>query len=80
MPVADKEMTRMVQREIGRHPIDSRLLDVHCSHGVVHVRGILRRLRGHDVDLRHELEMIRRVLHSKPGVRDVHVDDVVIRG
>lgn len=74
MPAEDVAMTRLVQREIGRRPIDARLLDVRAVHGVVYIRGPVRRLRGHDVNLEHEMEVIRRVLRSKPGIRDVIMD------
>lgn len=74
MPAEDAAMTRLVQREIGRRPIDSRLLDVRAVHGIVYIRGQVRRLRGHDVNLEHEMEIIRRVLKSKPGIRDVIMD------
>lgn len=74
MPVQDVHMTRLVQREIIRRYIDSSKLDVKAVHGVVYLRGSIRKLRGHDVDLKHELEVIYRVLRAKPGIRDVIMD------
>ena len=71
MPVEDAQMARMVHREISRRYIDSSKLDVKAIHGVVYLRGTIARLRGHDVDLRRELDVIDRVLRSKPGIRDV---------
>ena len=79
MPAEDAQMTRLVQREIGRRYIDATRLDVKASRGVVYLRGAIRKLRGHDLDLRHELEVINRVLRGKPGVRDVIID-VDIKG
>lgn len=79
MPAEDARMTRLVQREIGRRYIDASRLDVKAVHGVVYLRGSIRKLRGHEVDLDHELEVINRVLRGKPGVRDV-VIDVSTRG
>lgn len=76
--VEDASMTRMIQKEIGRRPIDITRLDVMVTHGVVHLRGQIKKLRGHDVDLKHELEIMRRIIHSKPGIREVLVDDVII--
>lgn len=74
MPAEDARMTRLVQREIGRRYIDASRLDVKAVHGVVYLRGSIRRLRGHEVDLDHELQVINRVLRGKPGVRDVVID------
>jgi len=79
MPSEDATMTRLVQREVVRRYIDSSRLEVKAIHGVVYLRGSIRKLRGHDVDLKHELEVINRVLRGKPGIRDVIID-VDIRG
>lgn len=80
MPSEDRSVVRMIQREISRRNIDSTRIIVSASHGIVYLRGEVRRLRGHDLNLKDELELIRRLLRSKEGIRDVHVDDVVIRG
>ncbi len=74
MPAEDVQMTRLVQREIGRRYIDTRQLDVKVIHGIVYMRGVVRQIRGHDVNLEAELEIIRRILRSKPGIRDVIMD------
>jgi len=74
MPVGDAQTTRLVQREIGRRYIDISKLDVKAIHGVVYLHGQIKRLRGHDVDLKHELEIIHRVLRGKEGIRDVIVE------
>ena len=74
MPAEDARMTRLVQREIGRRYIDASRLDVKAVHGVVYLRGSIRKLRGHEADLDHELQVINRVLRGKPGVRDVVID------
>jgi len=74
MPVEDAYMTRMVQREIGRRYIDATKLDVKAQHGIVYLRGSIARLRGHGVDLNHELETIKLILRQKPGIREVIAD------
>lgn len=79
MPAEDAQMTRLVQREISRRYIDASRLDVKAMHGVVYLRGMIKKLRGHDVDLTHELDVIQRVLRSKPGIRDV-VTEVDLKG
>ncbi|MCS7064906.1 MAG: hypothetical protein NZL85_01385 [Fimbriimonadales bacterium] len=79
MPIEDVEQRRMVLREINKRRIDTSLMDVHVIHGVVYIRGVVRPLRGQPVDLNQELEIIRRILRQKPGIRDVIID-VTIRG
>lgn len=74
MPVGDAQTTRLAHREISRRFIDITKLDIKAMRGVVYLRGQIKKLRGHDVDLKHEMEVIRRVLHSKPGIRDVIID------
>jgi uncharacterized protein YunC (DUF1805 family) len=74
MPAEDAQMTRMVQREISRRYIDCSRLNVKAIHGVVYLSGSIKKLRGYDVDLKHELEVITRILRAKPGIREVIVD------
>ena len=78
MPAEDSSMTRLVQREVSRRYIDATRLDVKAIHGVIYLRGSIARIRGHDVDLKKELEIIHRVLRGKSGIRDVIID-VTIR-
>jgi hypothetical protein len=77
MPMEDVEQRRMVLREINKRRIDTSLMDVHVVHGVVYIRGTIRPLRGHPVDIHQELEIIRRILRQKPGIRDVIIDAIV---
>ncbi len=74
MPTSDSETTRMVHREITRRFINAAGLDVKSTHGVVYLRGYIQALRGHDIDLKHELEVIHRILRTKPGIREVIID------
>ncbi len=79
MPSEDSQMTRMIQREIARRNIDISRLDIKAMHGVVYLRGTIKKIRGHEnLELRKELEIIHRNLRTKSGVRDV-VLDVEIR-
>lgn len=78
MPAEDIHATRMVQRELVKRCIDISLLDVRVTHGVVYLRGTVRRIRGYDFDLEREMAIIYNILRQKPGIRDV-VSDVVIR-
>lgn len=74
MPAEDAMLTRMVQREIGRRYIDATRLDVKAFHGIVYLRGQIKGLRGHNVDLKAELEVINRILRGRPGIREVIID------
>lgn len=71
---ADAETRRMVLREISKRHIDVSRLDVQVYHGVVYLRGTVSALRGHDIDIKAEMELIRRILRQRPGIRDVVID------
>lgn len=69
---SDAEITRMVQREIGRRNVDASRIDIRVIHGMVYVRGTLRRLRTHpEVNLEQEAEILRKTLRLRPGIRGV---------
>lgn len=72
MAVGDAECTRMVMRELNRRYVDTSQLDVRVIHGVVYLRGILKRLRTHpEIDLEREAELIRKILRQRPEVRGI---------
>lgn len=72
MPVADKDLAIRCRREfIRRQGLDSTLIEVSAIQGVVTIRGELRPVRGQDIDLQHELEVIMQSIRRIPGVRDV---------
>ena len=72
MASADAEMTKMVRSQIARRSVDSSMLTVRCSHGIVYLVGVLRTLRTHaELDLQKEMEHISAALRSKPGIREV---------
>jgi len=69
---SDAEITRMVQREIGRRNVDASRIDIRVIHGMVYVRGTLRHLRTHpEVNLEQEAEILRKTLRLRPGIRGV---------
>jgi hypothetical protein len=43
-------------------------------HGVVYIRGEVRSLRGENCDLEAEMNIIHRILRSRPGIRDVIIE------
>jgi hypothetical protein len=72
---ADTEMTKMVKREITKRPIDSSRLDAYCMHGVVYLRGVVGALRGHNSDVKDEMDKAKRAIRQKAGVREI-IDEV----
>ncbi len=66
-----KELQLMVRREMARRPLDTSMVDMYANHGVVYLRGSVRPVRGHDIDLQHEVTILMTVLKQKPGIRDV---------
>jgi hypothetical protein len=68
----------MVQREISKRNIDISMLDVHVHHGVVYLRGTVKKSRGQNIDMKHEFSIISHILRGCPGIRDV-VNDIHIR-
>jgi hypothetical protein len=75
----DIEGIKIVRKELARRPIDLSLAHIAITHGVVRITGQVRAMRGHPMDLRQELELIAKVLKSRPGIRDV-VLDCIYRG
>jgi hypothetical protein len=66
-----KEMQLLVRRELSRRPIDCSMVEIHVTHGIVYLRGVVRAIRGHDIDLQHEISILTTVLRQKQGIRDV---------
>jgi hypothetical protein len=72
MGSSDAEMTKMVRSQIARRTIDSSMLNIRCSHGIVYLVGVIRTLRGHtEIDLNKEMEHISTSLRAKPGIREI---------
>jgi hypothetical protein len=63
----------MVQRELSRRAIDISLCDIRVSHGVCYIRGVVSKMRGHDIDLAREMAIIQGMLRQK-GIREVIVE------
>ncbi|MGQ9540282.1 MAG: hypothetical protein ACUVTY_04220 [Armatimonadota bacterium] len=78
MPIEDVAMRRQLMHEVAKRPIDYSLLDLHVVHGVVYLRGTVRKLRGYDADPEEEIEILCRIFRQKPGIREV-VNEVTVR-
>ena len=71
MQVADVEMVRSVRRELARHHLDTSETQVGATHGVIHLYGRVRPVRGHENEFPEEVHTLFKVLKQRPGVRDV---------
>lgn len=78
MSVEDAKQTRMVQREISKRRIDISMMDIHVHHGVVYLRGTVKQIRGQNLDMKHEFQIISHILRGCPGIRDV-INEVTVR-
>ncbi len=78
MPVEDIALRRQLMHEVAKRPIDYSLLDLHVVHGVVYLRGTVRKLRGYDADPEQEIQTLCRIFRQKQGIRQV-VNEVTIR-
>ena len=66
-----KQLQLLVRREMARRPLDCSMVEVYVSHGVVYLRGTIRAMRGHDIDVPHEIAILQTVLKQRAGIRDV---------
>jgi len=71
------EATKAVRKEFARRPIDTTLMMVTSAHGVVRLTGQVKAMRGHQMDLRSEMELIAKVLRQRPGIRDVVLECIM---
>jgi hypothetical protein len=71
MQVEDVEMVRATRREMARHQLDVSMVTVSAHHGVIHLNGEVRPLRGHEPDFEQELHALHKCLRQRQGVRDV---------
>ncbi len=71
MQVADVEMVRAVRREMARHQIDTSEAQVGASHGVVHIYGKVRPIRGQEEIFESEVHALFKCLKQRSGIRDV---------
>lgn len=77
---ADRQATKIVRAAFARRGIYTGLADVRVMHGIAIIRGTVTAAPGHKfADLKVELELLAKVLRSKPEIRDV-VFDCNIKG
>lgn len=71
MSLEDMRLTRACQREVIRRYVDSNRMEIKVVNGVCYLNGEIRGVRGINVDLESEIEMIERLIRALPGIRDV---------
>lgn len=64
----------MARQEFSKRNLDMTRADVRVTHGVCYIRGSIGVMRGGPQDVRSELELIAKVLRTRPGIKDVVVD------
>ena len=71
MTLEDARLTRTVQREVVKRHVDITWLVIKVIDRVCYLSGRLRNVRGMDIDLKGELEIIIEIVKKIPGIRDV---------
>jgi len=77
MPLEDKRLRRLVEREISKHRIDNTLLRVLCINEVIYLDGVVSEIRGpggRGVDVEREMHKVVEAIEGMTGVRDVVAD------
>ncbi|BBO24124.1 MAG: hypothetical protein HND43_01955 [Armatimonadetes bacterium] len=71
----DIEATKYARREFIKHRLDVTMAEIRVSHGVVYIRGIVRRdPQAHYDNVSNETERVGRLLKQRPEIRDVVVE------
>ena len=65
------EMVRYLERECTRRNIDISRAVIFAAGGTIYMTGSIKKIRGYTFDLKHEMEVISRVVRSKPHVQGV---------
>lgn len=69
---ADLRATKMARSELTKRGIDLSLADLRVMHGVLHIRGAVRKAAGSEIaDLKTELDHICSLLRQKGYFKDV---------
>jgi hypothetical protein len=71
MQSGDKDMARVVRKELSRHAIDIAEVQVSCMNGLVHLNGRVKPLPGRAGDFEAEMSSVQKSLRSNQHIRDV---------
>ena len=79
MNAADAALVRTIRRELSKRPIESARIDVQVLQGRATLAGVVTRLRDQpDVDLRNELDHVRKQIMRGRDVKEVSVNVRII--
>lgn len=71
---ADVAATKTVRQEFSKRMVDITYADLRVTHGVAYIRGSVKPIKGGPTDLKSEIELIAKVLRTRPGIKEVVVD------
>lgn len=71
MTLQDTRLRRLIQKELVKRSVDTVLINVFVTNGVVTLQGELRNQRGLTVDLKQEMDIILDIVRGMRGVRDI---------
>jgi len=71
MTLQDTRLRRLIQKELVKRSVDTALLNVFVTNGVVTLQGELRNQRGYTADLKQEMDIILDIVRGMRGVRDI---------
>lgn len=66
--------TKAVRQEFSKRGLDTTRADLRVTHGVCYIRGSVGTIKGGPQDVRAELEIIAKVLRTRPQIKDVVID------
>lgn len=66
--------TKALRQELSKRGLDTTRADMRVTHGVAYIRGSVGTIKGGPQDVRAELEIIAKVLRTKPMIKDVIID------
>lgn len=70
----NREMCNDIRREFARHSVNTSEVQVNTSHGVIHLYGRVRPMRGKETTFESDITNLLKALRQRSGVRDVIVE------
>jgi hypothetical protein len=71
----DVRGTKAARSVFGRKGVDVSMADVRVLHGVLHVRGVVRPIKGNGItDIKKQVEDTVKVLKNKAEIKEVVLD------
>jgi len=70
----DVSATKAVRQEFSKRGLDTTRADMRVTHGICYIRGSVGVIKGGPQDVKSELEIIAKVLRTRPNIKDVIID------